>query len=85
MGKMLEVTIISSGKHYLMSQLVTKAQIKRPDNVPPPLKKGQISGTPMGEPLEAVAEYQGHPAWVQLGVVAVIVAFILKLLLNVFS
>ena len=42
MGKMVEVEIESAGKHYMHSQLVSEA--RRPENVPPPLKQGQVSG-----------------------------------------
>ncbi len=44
MGKLVEVDIISTGKHYLMGRLVEKKDAHRPENVPPPLKKGEISG-----------------------------------------
>ena len=88
MGKMVEVDITSSGKHYLMSELVTETQVKRPENVPPPLKKGQVSGTTQVEPLKtegAAPEFQGHPEWVQISVIIVIVAITLKILISVFS
>ena len=44
MGKMVEVDIISTGKHYLKGSVVREAGIERPDMVPPPLKQGAVSG-----------------------------------------
>ena len=41
---MVEVDIVSTGKHYLMGELVQNKKAKRPESVPAPLKKGQISG-----------------------------------------
>ncbi|KAK7099629.1 threonylcarbamoyladenosine tRNA methylthiotransferase-like [Littorina saxatilis] len=46
MGKMVEVEIVETGKHYLKGRLLTsKRDAVRPD-VPPPLLKGQVSGLP---------------------------------------
>ena len=47
LGKMVEVDVVETGKHYLKGELVTQGEIKRPDNVPPPLKKGEVSGIEM--------------------------------------
>ena len=44
MGKMVEVDIVSAGKHYLMARLVHDSFVRRPCNVPAPLTKGQVSG-----------------------------------------
>ena len=44
MGKLVEVEIISSGKHYMIGQLVDETKMRRPVDVPPPLPKGQVSG-----------------------------------------
>ena len=44
MGKMFEVDITSAGKHYLMAELVRDGQVRRPESVPAPLSKGQVSG-----------------------------------------
>lgn len=44
MGKMIEVEIVETGKHYMKGKLlVSKHSAVRPD-VPLPLKKGQVSG-----------------------------------------
>lgn len=46
LGKMVEVEIVETGKHYLKGRLLAPTnQAVRPD-VPPPLKKGQVSGLP---------------------------------------
>ncbi|ESP05671.1 hypothetical protein LOTGIDRAFT_102163 [Lottia gigantea] len=45
MGKMLEVEIIETGKHFMKGRLLTRG--KRPLNVPPPMKKGEVSGKPV--------------------------------------
>ncbi|XP_076462834.1 threonylcarbamoyladenosine tRNA methylthiotransferase-like [Babylonia areolata] len=47
MGKMVEVEIVETGKHYMKGRLLApkwEAAV-RPD-VPPPLQKGQVSGLP---------------------------------------
>ena len=46
MGKMVEVEIVETGKHYMKGRLLSsKRDAVRPD-VPPPLLKGQVSGLP---------------------------------------
>ena len=44
MGRLFEVDIVSSGKHYLVGKLVNEKEVHRPKDVPPPLTKGQVSG-----------------------------------------
>ena len=44
LGKMVEVEIVTAGKHYLMGELVKEGVVQRPQTVPPPLEKGQVSG-----------------------------------------
>ena len=46
MGKLVEVDIVSCGKHYMMGKLVNEKEPHRPENVPPPFRKGQVSGIP---------------------------------------
>ena len=46
MGKMVEVDIVETGKHYLKGQLISDKRPERPSTVPPPLKAGQVSGIP---------------------------------------
>lgn len=46
MGKMLEVDIVETGKHFLKGQVVDDKLPERPATVPPPLKPGQVSGVP---------------------------------------
>ena len=46
MGKLVEVSIVSTGKHYLVGKLVNEKEVHRPKDVPPPLTKGQVSGIP---------------------------------------
>ncbi|XP_041358083.1 threonylcarbamoyladenosine tRNA methylthiotransferase-like [Gigantopelta aegis] len=43
MGKMFEVEIMETGKHFLKGRQLSKSSAVRPD-VPPPLKKGEVSG-----------------------------------------
>ena len=54
LGKMVEVEIVSAGKHYLMGELVKEAKVQRPLDVPPPLEKGQVSGVKVTEGEEGV-------------------------------
>ena len=44
MGKMFPVRIIECGKHFMKAELLGKEKVSRPQGVPPPLKKGQVSG-----------------------------------------
>ena len=44
MGKLLTVEITETGKHFMKCKLVDDGQARRPDTVPPPLPKGQVSG-----------------------------------------
>ena len=44
MGKMVDVEIVTSGKHYLIGRLLDDGTVRRPDTVPAPLSKGQVSG-----------------------------------------
>lgn len=44
MGKLVTVQITETGKHYMKCRLVKDGDVKRPESVPPPLPKGQISG-----------------------------------------
>jgi len=88
MGRMIEVDITSAGKHYLMSQLTLGGSVTRPSNVPPPLIKGRVSGqqytTTEHHQVSAPDDYPAHPLWVQLTVVAVITALLIKIIISVF-
>lgn len=44
MGKLIKVEITETGKHFMKCRLVQDGQAKRPETVPPPLPKGQVSG-----------------------------------------
>ena len=44
LGRMVEVDIVSTGKHFLMADLVKAGAGERPVSVPPPLQHGQVSG-----------------------------------------
>lgn len=98
MGKLVEVDITSSGKHYLMGSLVEGAEALRPTDVPLPLDKGQVSGQPAPAdprdlPAAAAADakrptpdgVEPHPAWVQMTVIVVVLAAMLRVGLYVFS
>ncbi|XP_060070385.1 threonylcarbamoyladenosine tRNA methylthiotransferase-like [Ylistrum balloti] len=43
MGKLVRVEIVETGKHFMKGKVASKKEITQP-SVPPPLKKGQISG-----------------------------------------
>ncbi|XP_052775774.1 threonylcarbamoyladenosine tRNA methylthiotransferase-like isoform X2 [Mya arenaria] len=44
MGKLVTVEIYETGKHFLKGNLVSGEKIRRPETVPAPLKRGQVSG-----------------------------------------
>ena len=45
MGKLVQVRILSASKHSMKAELITDESFaKRPENVPPPLSQGQVSG-----------------------------------------
>jgi threonylcarbamoyladenosine tRNA methylthiotransferase CDKAL1 len=46
MGRLLEVDIVSAGKHYMKAEVVHEAEVRRPVDVPPPLPQGYVSGIP---------------------------------------
>ncbi|XP_069128029.1 threonylcarbamoyladenosine tRNA methylthiotransferase-like [Argopecten irradians] len=48
MGKLVRVQIVETGKHFLKGKVLSKEEIMHP-SVPPPLKKGQVSGVPSSE------------------------------------
>ena len=45
MGKMMEVTIVETGKHFLKGVLVSEADVVTP-SIAKPLELGQVSGLP---------------------------------------
>ena len=44
MGRKLTVKITEAGKHYMKCVLTGDDNVSRPEGVPEPLKKGQVSG-----------------------------------------
>ncbi len=88
---MVDVHYISAGKHYLMAEIVTGSDLRRPDNVPPPLTPGAISGRPQNGVIhrnnlsETTEAPEGHPAWVHITVIVVAVAVIFRLCMIVFT
>ena len=50
MGKMVEVEIIETGKHFMKSRLMEDAEIEEP-GLSKPLEKGAVSGS-MKKPLD---------------------------------
>lgn len=44
MGKMVEVEIIETGKHYMKGRLLSSTKEAVRPNVPLPLRKGEVSG-----------------------------------------
>ena len=73
MGKMVEVKITSSGKHYLMGELVEHSEVRRPATVPAPLSRGQVSGASL------VTREPEHPTWVKVTAGVVVLALAAKL------
>lgn len=75
MGKMVEVEIVETGKHYMKGRLLSStADAVRPETVPPPLLKGQVSGLP-----EAIHSDQskGQMSWgMTAGVVILFIAIV---------
>lgn len=49
MGKMVEVEIYETGKHFMKAKLVDNAEIINP-GLKSPLQKGQVSGAPIVSP-----------------------------------
>ena len=52
MGKLVEVEVIETGKHFLKSKLVEATAIVEP-GLTKPLEKGEISGRPKQLPKES--------------------------------
>ena len=73
LGKMVDVRIVSAGKHFLKAELLTSGEVKRPRNVPAPLAKGQISGL--------TRTVTSHPLWVKLSLGGAGVALLAKVLI----
>ena len=44
MGHMVEVEILSAGKHFLKAEVLADKTARRPEMVPPPLVQGEVSG-----------------------------------------
>jgi hypothetical protein len=44
MGKSVDVVITKAGKHFMKAELASNCNLRRPDNVPPPLSHGEVSG-----------------------------------------
>lgn len=63
MGKMVEVEIVETGKHYMKGRLLSSKQdAVRPD-VPPPLLKGQVSGLPERSHVD---QMNGHTSLIMI-------------------
>ncbi|CAH1776155.1 unnamed protein product [Owenia fusiformis] len=77
LGKMFEVEITSAGKHYLFGKLVSsKDTAMRPETVPPPLKKGEISGIAQRE--ESMDRFSAR-TFFNIAAVVLLVAILLRL------
>ncbi|KAL8562319.1 Threonylcarbamoyladenosine tRNA methylthiotransferase [Nucella lapillus] len=76
MGKMVEVEIVETGKHFLKGRLLTStAHAVRPETVPPPLLKGQVSGLPPER--VHLDQSSGQMSWVMIaGLVTLCVAIV---------
>ncbi|KAL0623274.1 hypothetical protein AAY473_006864, partial [Plecturocebus cupreus] len=58
MGKMVEVDIYESGKHFMKGRPVSDASVYTP-SISKPLAKGEVSGLTKGLPLSPSVEYSG--------------------------
>ncbi|XP_061196198.1 threonylcarbamoyladenosine tRNA methylthiotransferase-like [Saccostrea echinata] len=72
MGKMVTVQIKETGKHFLKGRLLSDKDAIRPD-VPPPLKKGQVSGAPSLIQSEKISN---HSIVMGISLLAVLIAVI---------
>ncbi|KAI0220405.1 Threonylcarbamoyladenosine tRNA methylthiotransferase [Lamellibrachia satsuma] len=93
LGRMVEVDIVSTGKHYLMADLFKTGAVQRPVSVPPPLQHGQVSGVPAAQTskdvltestLHGKKEDKGHPVWVQMTAIVVGLALIVRMAMFAF-
>lgn len=71
LGKLVEVEITETGKHFMKCCLLGDAV--RPRDVPPPLQKGQISGLKKGEML--ITESGVYVFWLSVIVMAIAVSW----------
>ena len=58
LGKLVEVEITETGKHFMKCRLLGDAV--RPRDVPPPLQKGQISGLKKVSAFVNIHQYLSH-------------------------
>ncbi|XP_033105022.1 threonylcarbamoyladenosine tRNA methylthiotransferase-like [Anneissia japonica] len=74
LGKMIEVEIASTGKHFQMGKLIDNSRLVTPSIVEP-LQKGQISGVSAMSSLQATSSKT--PRWLRIAlVVALLAAFL---------
>ncbi|XP_065060758.1 threonylcarbamoyladenosine tRNA methylthiotransferase-like [Rhopilema esculentum] len=83
MGKMVEVEIIETGKHFMKSRLMEDAEIKEP-GLSKPLEKGAVSGT-MDETICLLTNKQApkelHQNWTfQAGLLLLFVTLVFRFL-----
>ncbi|XP_074642807.1 threonylcarbamoyladenosine tRNA methylthiotransferase-like [Tubulanus polymorphus] len=76
MGKMMDIVVIETGKHYLKGQLITKTDVQRPLNIPPPLKKGEVSGMYI---TEEVKIEKPPSTWLRISVFMLLIALLYRL------
>lgn len=75
LGKMVEVKIISTGKHYMMSEIIREKELFTP-SVATPFAQGEISGLPK----KATSSSLQHNFWFTFSVMLVGIAVIFELL-----
>jgi len=80
MGKVVHVEIISAGKHFMMGKILDNKDVVRPKSVPPPLKKGQLSGI-VGKEIQSVQKLNSFDPWTQLFLVVIVVAVLMRFLM----
>ncbi|KAJ8045306.1 Threonylcarbamoyladenosine tRNA methylthiotransferase [Holothuria leucospilota] len=75
LGKMVEVKIISTGKHYMMSEIIREKELFTP-SVATPFAQGEISGLPK----KATSSSLQHNFWFTFSVMLVGITVIFELL-----
>lgn len=77
MGKKLRVKIVEAGKHYMKCELLDNTPASRPEGVPEPMKKGQVSGAPTNTDSPQAINSSYHPLLI-VSLLVLVVSLFLK-------
>lgn len=83
MGKLLKVKITEAGKHFMKCELIKAEDASRPEGVPEPLKKGEVSGVPNTQTSNTKAT-KHHPLLI-VSLIVLITSIILRLYYTMLS